>query len=63
MEQVSVYECMQHCQVRVLVTHLPSPYQPLSQDVADCAGYDYNAATEVCRLLRSLDTLQVRYQI
>ena len=38
-----------------------SPYQPLPQDVADCAGYDYNAATDVCRLLRSLDTLQVRY--
>ena len=64
-EQVSVYECMLRCQVRALVTGLPSLTNPcnLSQDVADCAGYDYNAATEVCRLLRSLDTLQVRYQI
>ena len=42
-------------------SHLPSHYQPLARDMADCAGYDYNAATEVCRLLRSLDTLQVRY--
>ena len=58
-EQVSVYECMLRCQVKVLVTP-PSPYQPLPQDLADCAGYDYNAATEVCRLLRSLDTMQVR---
>ena len=57
-EQVSVYECMLHCQVKVLVTP-PSPHQPLPQDVADCAGYDYNAATQVCRLLRSLDTMQV----
>ena len=64
-EQVSVYECMLRCQVRALVTGLPSLTNPcnLSQDVADCAGYDYNAATEVCRLLSSLDTMQVRNQL
>ena len=29
-EQVSVYECMLRCQVRVLVTHLPSPLPTLA---------------------------------